>query len=102
MKDTGTIVRHVTIRGRVQGVGFRAWTEYEALRRGVEGWVRNRRDGSVEAVFAGPAEAVEAMIASCRQGPPGARVEKLDERPGTASDLAARRPGERFSLLPTS
>ena len=47
------VIRHVLIRGRVQGVGFRAWTEYTALERGLEGWVRNRRDGAVEAVFAG-------------------------------------------------
>ena len=47
-------IRHVVIRGRVQGVGYRAWTEYTALDHGLEGWVRNRRDGAVEAVFAGP------------------------------------------------
>ena len=46
-------IRHVIVHGRVQGVGFRAFVEHEALRRGLEGWVRNRRDGSVEAVFAG-------------------------------------------------
>jgi acylphosphatase len=63
---SGAIVR-VTIRGRVQGVGYRYWLEQQA--RGLEGWVRNRRDGSVEALFAGPADAVSAMIASCRRGP---------------------------------
>ena len=73
-------IRHVVIRGRVQGVGYRAWTEYTALDHGLEGWVRNRRDGSVEAVFAGPPEAVEAMVAACRHGPPGARVDAMDER----------------------
>ncbi|MGB6967308.1 MAG: acylphosphatase, partial [Xanthobacteraceae bacterium] len=52
--------RHVVVRGRVQGVGYRAWTEYTALTRGLKGWVRNRRDGSVEAVFIGEDEAVEA------------------------------------------
>src|SRR5262245_12961592 len=69
------IIRHLMIRGRVQGVGFRAWIEYTALERGLEGWVRNRRDGAVEAVIAGPAAAVAAMIEACRQGPPGARVD---------------------------
>src|SRR5439155_20634748 len=54
-------IRHVVVRGDVQGVGFRAWTEYTALARGLEGWVRNRRDSSVEAVFAGSNEAVAAM-----------------------------------------
>jgi acylphosphatase len=102
MNEPGTIACHVAIRGRVQGVGFRAWTEHEALRRGVEGWVRNRPDGSVEAVFAGCPEAVTGMLNACRQGPPGARVEAMDERDGTADDLALRRPGERFSVLPTS
>ena len=62
---------HVTIRGRVQGVGFRAWTELTALERGLEGWVRNRRDGSVEALFVGSADAVAAMVAACRHGPRG-------------------------------
>ena len=57
-----TVIRHVMIRGRVQGVGYRDWVEYAALDHGLEGWVRNRRDGSVEAVFAGPAEAVDAMV----------------------------------------
>ena len=61
------VMRHVLIRGRVQGVGFRAWTEYTALERGLQGWVRNRRDGAVEAVFVGPADAVAAMIAACHQ-----------------------------------
>jgi acylphosphatase len=94
-------IRHVVIRGRVQGVGYRAWTEVAALRLGLEGWARNRRDGSVEAVFAGPAEAVTRMVEACRRGPPAARVEALDAREGSADDLAARRPGEDFSLLPT-
>ena len=49
------VTRHVSFRGRVQGVGFRAFVEHAALKAGLEGWVRNRRDGSVEAVFAGPA-----------------------------------------------
>ena len=54
-------IRHVMIRGRVQGVGYRYFVEREAQSRGLEGWVRNRRDGSVEAVFSGPAEAVTAI-----------------------------------------
>ncbi len=99
--EAGTIICHVLIRGRVQRVGYRAWTEYEALTRGLEGWVRNRRDGSVEAVFSGPAEAVAAMIEACRRGPPGARVEAIDERASGADDLAIRCAGERFSVLPT-
>ncbi len=56
-------IRQVTIRGRVQGVGYRAWVEERALAHDLEGWVRNRRDGSVEALFAGPAEVVTDMVA---------------------------------------
>lgn len=58
------------IHGRVQRVGFRAWTEREARARGLDGWVRNRADGTVEAVFAGSEAAVEAMLAACADGPP--------------------------------
>ena len=65
----GGAIRQVTIRGRVQGVGYRAWVEHQAMARDLEGWVRNRRDGSVEALFAGPAEVVSDMIALCRRGP---------------------------------
>jgi len=92
----------VIVRGRVQGVGFRAWTEAIALERGLRGWVRNRRDGAVEALFAGPADAVAAMVAACRRGPPGARVNGLDQRAGTAAELALRRPGDTFSVLSTA
>jgi acylphosphatase len=93
------VILRVVIRGRVQGVGFRAWTEIMAMQRGIEGWVRNRRDGSVEALFSGSQEAVLAMIELCRDGPPGARIEALDQRDGSAEDLALRRGGELFSVL---
>jgi acylphosphatase len=96
------VIRRVVIRGRVQGVGFRAWTEYTALERGLEGLVRNRRDGSVEAVFAGPPAVVAAMVEACRRGPRGARVDALDQGEGGPGDLALRRPGELFSVLPTA
>jgi acylphosphatase len=96
-----TQARRVAIRGRVQGVGFRAFVEYEALRRGIQGWVRNRRDGSVEAVFAGADEAVAAVIAACRHGPPGSRVDAVEEFPAGADDLNRRYSGELFSVLPT-
>lgn len=65
---------HVFVRGRVQGVFFRYTTQLEATSRGVTGWVRNLRDGRVEAVFEGEREDVEAMVAFCRRGPDGARV----------------------------
>ena len=95
------LVRHVRVRGRVQAVGFRAFVEDSAAMQGVDGWVRNRRDGSVEAVFAGDPQAVRAVIEACRRGPPGAWVEALDEREGTAELLAQGYPGEHFSVLRT-
>ncbi len=69
---------HVRISGRVQGVGFRAWAERQAAALGLSGWVRNRADGGVEAVFSGPEEAVETMLAACRQGPRHARVDAVE------------------------
>ena len=62
------------ITGRVQGVGYRAWAMDSARRLGLRGWVRNRADGTVEALLTGDDEAVAAMIEACRQGPRGARV----------------------------
>ena len=94
-----TVHRLVVIRGRVQGVGFRAWTEVTALERGLEGWVRNRRDGSVEAVFIGLEHAVAAMIEECRCGPPGARVDFVDQREAGPDEVALRRRDELFSML---
>lgn len=71
----------VRIEGRVQGVWYRGWTVDEARRHGLQGWVRNRRDHSVEALFAGPNAAVDAMIEACWQGPPAARVTGVTARP---------------------
>ena len=96
------IIRHMIVHGRVQGIGYRAFVEHEALRRGIEGWVRNRRDGSVEAVFAGPPEKVDAMIEACRRGPYAARVDVLHQREGSDDDLKLRAPGDLFSLLATA
>lgn len=67
------------ITGRVQGVWYRGATEREATRLGVHGWVRNRPDGSVEALVEGAPAAVRALIAWCRTGPPGARVAEIAE-----------------------
>jgi acylphosphatase len=98
----GAAIRQVVIRGRVQGVGYRAWLEQQASARQLEGWARNRRDGSVEALFAGPAEAVSEMVAQCRMGPPLARVDAVEDKPGDPEDLNLRFKTERFSVLPTS
>jgi acylphosphatase len=98
MSDT---IRHVMIRGRVQGVGYRAFVDDEARSYDLEGWVRNRRDGSVEAVFAGPAGVVTAMVESCRRGPSSARVDAVQDGAAGPDMLKLRRAGERFSVLPT-
>ena len=96
------VIRHIIVRGRVQGVGYRAFVEREALKRGVEGWVRNRRDGTVEAVFSGGLEKVDAVVDACRRGPCSARVEQIDQREVTEDDLKLRAPGDVFSMLPTA
>lgn len=70
----------IRITGRVQGVGFRYALRDEAARLGLTGWVRNRHDGSVEALLQGPEQAVEALVAWARRGPPAARVASLEQR----------------------
>ena len=84
----------VRIRGRVQGVWYRAWTVEAAAAHGVTGWVRNRRDGSVEALFMGEAAAVDALIVACREGPELARVDAIEitEDAGEATDGFEQRP----------
>jgi acylphosphatase len=70
--------RRIRIYGRVQGVFFRNWAADKARSLAVRGWVRNRRDGSVELVAHGEADAVEALVAACRTGPPAAQVERIE------------------------
>jgi acylphosphatase len=94
-------ILHVTIQGRVQGVGYRAWVEYQAKASKLEGWVRNRKDGSVEALFVGPPKAVAEMVALCRHGPPSARIEAVLNETGHEDQLSLRQPGEAFSVLST-
>ena len=96
-----TTIRRVTIRGRVQGVGYRAWVEHQAVRLGLDGWVRNRRDGSVEALFAGPEDVVAEMIARCRRGPSAAHVDAVAAEQAQPDELNLRRSGKGFSVLPT-
>ena len=71
----------VLIQGRVQGVWFRGWMAREAGARGLGGWVRNRFDGTVEALFTGPAATVDDMVEACRTGPPAARVTDVATHP---------------------
>lgn len=81
------IARRVVVAGRVQGVGFRYAFADEARMRGLGGWVRNRRDGRVEALISGPAADVEAMIAWARVGPPAARVTSIDIEEAIAASV---------------
>ena len=84
MIDSRTV--HVLIHGRVQGVSFRAWTQHLAELHGLKGWVRNRQDGSVEAVFSGPDDLVEVMVKACHQGPAGALVETVETLSSSEAD----------------
>jgi acylphosphatase len=88
-------IRHLVVTGLVQGVGYRYSMAMAARRFDVSGWVRNRRDGSVEAMIAGSAEAVAAMIAWARHGPSGAEVERVTVELG-AGDF------EDFEQKPTA
>ena len=83
------------ITGKVQGVFYRAWAEAEARRRGLHGFVRNRRDGSVEMLLVGPPETVEDMIAAAHDGPPAARVDSVVMEPAQGVVPA------RFEIKPT-
>ena len=94
-------IRQVTIRGRVQGVGYRAWVEHRAVAHDLEGWVRNRRDGSVEALFAGPADVVPTWYRLAGAVRPRRASMPSRNEPAEADALNLRRPGERFSVLPT-
>jgi acylphosphatase len=89
---------HVLIHGRVQGVSFRAWTQHLAELHGLRGWVQNRRDGSVEAVFSGPADLVQVMLKACHQGPSGAFVERIEILDSSEADLDL---AERFEIRRT-
>ncbi len=86
----------VCIEGRVQGVGFRYWLVREADRAGVTGWVRNRRDGSVEALFSGDETRVRKLITRCHEGPPVAYVTTVREAPADPPEISG------FQSLPTA
>ncbi|PNG27375.1 acylphosphatase [Methylocella silvestris] len=83
------------IGGRVQGVGYRAWTQDEAEARGVRGWVRNRMDGDVEAVLAGSAAAVDALCALLWRGPPATWVTRVEASPAGPENLGGSGGGFR-------
>ena len=79
------VARAVTVHGMVQGVGFRWSAAQQAQRLGVTGWVRNEADGTVAGHFEGTADAVDALVAWCREGPAYARVERVDAEPASPS-----------------
>jgi acylphosphatase len=78
---TDIVAVRVEIHGRVQGVWYRGWTMDQATARALRGWVRNRRDGSVEALFIGSQDKVDAMVQACHVGPPAARVDNVERFP---------------------
>jgi len=94
-------VIHARVRGRVQGVGYRVWTQAHANALGLRGFVRNRADGDVEAVFAGSADAVAAMAESLLRGPPRSAVAGIEIAQADESALAPTF-GAPFVILPTA
>lgn len=91
--EASTIARHVRVTGRVQGVFFRGWTKEQADALGVDGWVRNRPDGSVEALLSGDEQVVVSLIGRMRRGPPAANVTRLEANEATPA------PGKGFAIL---
>jgi acylphosphatase len=91
----------VRIQGHVQGVGFRAFVQHQAERLDVKGWVRNRLNGDVEALFAGAPAAVDSLVAACWRGPDHARVTDLSVYEPKPDELS-REPLSGFRLLPTA
>jgi len=90
------IAKHLKITGKVQGVGFRDWLVMTASSLGLSGWVRNRLDGSVEALIAGEVEAVEDCIRACRRGPRFAAVDGIDEHIADPPEV------QGFTVRPTT
>jgi acylphosphatase len=83
--------QHLIIHGRVQGVGYRYWAQLEAARLGLDGWVRNRMDGTVELVAAGPSQAVAQMVEACLSGPSAARVTSVERSDAEDEDFTGFR-----------
>jgi acylphosphatase len=83
-----TTVTGVNVTGKVQGVGFRAWTQAEAKARGLRGWVRNQADGSVRAVLSGPEPAVADMLRALETGPEAADVTRVAPEPAEPPEQA--------------
>ena len=90
------MIRHLIVHGRVQGVWYRGWTVDQAEALGLDGWVRNRRDGTVEILVSGSEAAVEEMIRRCHEGPSAAQVERIEETDGGEA------PAKGFTQHPTA
>lgn len=87
---------HCIVHGRVQGVGYRAWTTRNAQKLGLSGWVRNRSDGTVEAVFSGENSVVDTMLAACHKGPLAAKVSRIEH------GAWPENPPQGFTQLPSA
>ena len=98
MTAPGHSAKRLRIFGRVQGVAYRAWAVELARRLELQGWVRNRSDGSVEALLLGPEQAVTSMIEACRRGPQAAKVDRIQV---DVADAAEERPDQGFRQLPS-
>jgi len=98
-QDPDRTALRIVVHGRVQGVWYRGWMVDEARARDLSGWVRNRRDGTVEALLVGPEASVRDLIEACRSGPPAARVRGIEEHPASGADLAGFAAG--FEQRPT-
>ena len=86
-EENARLLLRIVVRGRVQGVGFRAWTQHQGQLHGLEGWVRNLRDGSVEAMLAGPVDRIAVMVKAMREGPHGSQVDAVEEYPATKEEF---------------
>lgn len=97
--DDESVAVSVVVHGRVQGVGYRAWFERQALALALRGWVRNRTDGTVQAELHGARDAVARMVSMAVRGPPAARVERVEREPVAASGAP---PPQAFVVRPTA
>jgi acylphosphatase len=88
--DAGEKAVRFVVHGRVQGVGYRAWAHHQAELHGLSGWVRNRRDGTVEGVLRGPSDLVDVVLKALHDGPRHAEVQSIDVEPAPSDDAAAR------------
>ena len=102
MSEADRTLLRIVVRGRVQGVGFRAWTQHQAQLHDLDGWVRNLRDGSVEAMLAGPLGRIELILKALREGPHGSEVEAVEEYPATGAEFGEQPASRGFDIRSTA